>query len=126
MITVQSDQRVARLEGRDLFQRPSHPHGCVEARANINGHDVVRSVLCQPMFPVSLSFLPGFLDKPVSASNIEKRRASAVGASRQILIGKHLSVAIHFRKQVVNPGFARPSVWRARPAALAQSVISLW
>ena len=126
MITVQSDQRVARLEGRDLFQRPSHPHGCVEARANINGHDVVRSVLRQPMLPVASSLLPGFLDKPVSASNIEKRRASAVGASRQILIGKQLSVSIYFRMQVVNPGFARLSVFRARPAVLAQSVISLW
>ena len=82
MITVQSDQRVARLEGRDLFQRPSHPRGCVEARANINGHDVVRSVLRQPMLPVSSSFLTGFLDKPVSALNIEKCRATPVGASR--------------------------------------------
>ena len=82
MITVQLDQRVASLNGRELFQRPSHLHGCVEARANINGHDDVHSVLCQPMLPVSSSFLPGFLDKPVSASKIEKCRATAVGASR--------------------------------------------
>ena len=82
MITVQLVQRVARLEGRDLSQSPSHPHGCVEVRAKINGYDVVRSVLRQPMVPVSSSFLPGFLDKPVSASNIEKCRATVVGALR--------------------------------------------